>query len=213
MNLYKALIVIFLSAFLVGGFFLTLNSINSLRSDVQELGTAIELLSKNPALDKAVVSENSKSDKNSEKNPVVPTSTEATAGEAVIPTAITFTVQSSPILQPQARVSIIIESVSKNADGKVAVAVKIFTNEAASYSALNIRDLFELVDFSTANQKSAEILGKFDSLPPKSVVKGVVNFKIEPQQSIIILQVNADNDLKHYEFDFLKKSYKETVLG
>lgn len=183
---------------LAGGFFVVLNQLADIRGEIQMIQPGGVVL---------------------EGGELLSTSTETQDGAEdssglLVPTAIIFTTLSSPALQPQTNIAVIVEGVSKGEDGQVLVRFKAFTSEASSYSALVVQDIFEIVDLSSgANQRPANVKGGFASIPPKSAISGTAEFRVSATQRSIILQVNAEGGAKFYQFDFEKRTYKETVLG
>lgn len=195
------------------GFYLILNEINDLQNDIKNLELALEIYKK-------------------EGNIISPeedlfgsqaTSTEANGGAlppeekkiSVIPTAIIFETLSSPLLEPRTKITVTVESISKTEDGTLNVDIRAFTSEATTYSALEPRNFFELINLEEngKTEKPIDIKGTFQSIPPKSAISGRVIFKVEPAKNIIILQISYDETIKYYELNFSKKTYKETILG
>ncbi len=187
------------------GFYLVLNEINTLRNEVRNLEVALEMSKK----ESEVISEATSTDIREE--PLMLKEEKI----SVIPTAIIFETLSSPLLEPQTKITLTIESISKRGDGRVDVHIRAFTSEATAYSAIQPQNFFELIDLAAGGQsiKPVETIGAFDSIPPKSAVSGRVTFKIAPEKNSIILQLNYDNTIKYYELDFNKKTYKETAIG
>ena len=144
-----------------------------------------------------------------------PTSSNAGALRIVtIPTTIIFRALSSPRLSPQTNLAVILESVSKNPEGRVGVHFKTFTSEAESYTSLELQNLFEIVNLSSGiNLRPTDILGSFNSIPPKSAVSGSVTFQVPADQRSIILQINAGENPVFYRFYFDEKRYEETTIG
>lgn len=194
------LIMFLIFVVLAGGFFVVLNQLADIRGEIQMIQPG------------NVVSEDG-------EGQIKSTSTEVQNGAEdssvlFLPTAIIFNTLSSPALQPQTNIAVIVEGLSKSEDGQIVVRFKAFTSEASSYSALSVQDLFEIVDLSSgANQRPADVKGSFASIPPKSAVSGTVEFRVSATQRSIILQVNAEGGARFYQFDFEKRTYKETVLG
>ena len=214
MNNIYAIIVIFV-LLVMGGFYFVFNQMANLRSDFKNLELSFQLATK----DKQLSTDTSESNKSelggkNETQKSEPTILKITDNQGIlIPTAIIFEAQSSPLLQPQTKMIVTVESAAKKDDGTVTLNLKVFSSEATSYSAFEARDFFEMVRLDTDNQKPLKAEGNFNSIPPKSAVYGTVIFKMEPAEQKIILQMGAGADLKFYEFDFEKKSYKETVIG
>lgn len=195
-----------------GAFYLLLSNIADLKNQVNNLETAIHLLEiKDAPLTPAV-----KDDGQQSVSPAPQaTSTKITASDSVvIPTAIIFNVLSDPSLQPQVKIPVAVESVSKSAEGDVTVSFKVFTNETDSYSAVEPRDFFEIVNLAENNERPVQVNGNFKSMPPRSIATGSAIFKIKPDKKTLILQIRMDDgNVRNYEFDFTKKSYKEAILG
>jgi hypothetical protein len=207
MKMNGKILLIFFLIIILAGFYLLLDNIRSLRNDVKNLELAIEILKRNQE-----TADNKKTEISAEPT-TTPAITPQTENTITIPTSIIFETQSSPALEPRTKITITIESVTKTKDGRVTLNIKAYTNEATSYSAIEIRDLFQLVNLSGEDQKPLEINGSFQSMPPKSSVSGNAVFKIEPNQNSIILQVGPLENASFYEFNFLQKTYKETILG
>lgn len=206
------IVSIILTLFVLGGFLLVFDTIGSLRGDMKNLESSVDLVMKWKSENEGVVTQ-----------PTTPTTpeTENTPQEPVVdktpsilvPSAIIFEAKSSAALLPQVNVTITIEGVEKNSDGAVAINFKAFTNQASGYSALEPRDFLEIVSLEGENQKVIKVDGQFGSIPPKSASSGAAYFRVAPTQNTIILQIGTGENLKFYEFNFLKKTYKETVIG
>jgi hypothetical protein len=143
----------------------------------------------------------------------ISTPPEGAAGAVSIPTGIIFTVLSSPVLQPQANVTVTITSVAQASDGTVTVSLKAYTNQATSYSALNPSDFLQIVNLSGNNDTVVSTTGNWNSMPPQGVTTGTAVFKAAPNANPVILQVGAPSSADYYQFDFTTQSYKQTVLG
>lgn len=213
MNIIYAIII--LALLTVGGFYLVFNQIADLRSDFKNLELSFEIANKNKQSQDANASEsaNESEKENKAKKEESTAPKIADTNGIIIPTAIIFETQSSPLLQPQTKMIVTVESAVKKDDGMMVLNLKVFSSEATSYSAFEARDFFEMVRLDTDNQKPLKAEGQFNSIPPKSAVYGTVTFKAGLTEQKIILQIGAGTDLKFYEFDFEKKSYKETVIG
>ena len=198
----RILLLIILIICVTGGFFLTLNRISALEGSVERALVAFRL---------GAVSTSSNIPVADDVPDELPVAT--LDDEGTIPTAIIFNTLSSPLLKPRSNIAVLVEGVSRDTEGVLTVHVKVFTGEATSYSALNVGSVFELVDLTGLNQRIDRVLGSFDSMPPKQVVTGGIVFKTSPDTDTIIMQVNTGEEIKHYEFDFKKGSYKEVVLG
>ncbi len=206
--IYIALIIVVLGV--MAGFYVVFDKIATLSTTVSNMALTLEL---------------SKNVQSPAQTAPAPTSSQstATAQSSVpqptvslginIPTAIIFDAQSSSALLPQATTTIEVENVAKNEDGSLAIDVKAFTSNASSYTAIEMKDLFAVVDLNGENMVPADIRGSFQSMPPKSSVTGRIIFNPAANRNTIILQVGAGDNIKYYEFDFTKKSYKETIIG
>ncbi len=192
-----ALVIVFV------GFYFMASEVGKLRNDVRNLEFALELSKEGGEI---IGPEEAGGE-------TVPTETEGKL--SVIQTAIIFDTVSSPLLEPQTKITVTVESVSKAEDGEVSVNIRAFTSEAETYSALQPQNFFELIDLKADGKvmKPLETQGAFSSIPPKSAVAGKVLFKIDPAKNSIILQINYENAVKHYELNFVNKTYKEAVLG
>ncbi len=202
----KAIYVIFVifALFVLSGFYFIFDRISNLRDEIKNLELTIELLKK----DLAIAPTETPPTNEPPANVPPPANQEIT-----IPTAIIFEASSSPLLSPQTKITIAVENVSKAQDGTISVNIKAFTAGADAYSALEPINLFELVNFSGDNQKPLEVNGAFNSIPPKSTVSGNVIFKINSAQNNLILQIGETNSVKFFEFNFTRKTYKETAIG
>ena len=191
-----------LSILALAGVFFILNELGNIKNAVSNCELAIELSQRNTTVISEASSTESKNIQNSNKT-------------ILIPTAILFETISSPLLSPQTNITIAIEGVSKTEDGTIKIHLRAFTNDATSYSAIEPRNFFELIDLTAGGvtAKPLDSEGVFNSIPPKSAVSGNVVFKIDPTKNSIILQINHGESIKHYELDFERRSYKEPVLG
>jgi hypothetical protein len=187
------------------GFYFVASEVSSLRNEVRNLELTLEISKK----DSGIIGEATSTEVNGE----VPAPQEERI--SVIPTAIIFDTLSSPLLEPQTKITVTVESISKTENGSVNIDIRAFTSEADAYSALQPQNFFELIDLEAGGKtiKPVETTGAFSSIPPKSAVSGRISFKIEPTKNSIILQVNYEDTIKYYELNFTKKTYKETVLG
>ncbi len=196
------LILLILIIALLGGFYITLNEISKIEDSVNNLRTNIDLENNDQ-----VIAPNSTSTESESLTPVK-------ESDVVIPTAIIFQKKSSPLLSPQTDLTITIEKlVKEKGSGIVRAYIKAFTNKADSYSALEAGNLFEIINPSGQNQKPLKVTGNFDSIPPRSSVRGEVVFKISEEKSEIILSVESNQGKIYYQFNFKDQSYKEAVLG
>ncbi len=188
------------------GFYLMFDKISSLSTEVKNLELSLQL-QKNTA--PAVTTPPAATETPS----AAPAATSTASAGITIPTAIIFDARSSPKLAPQATTTIEVESVTKLDDGTIQVAVKAFTSNASSYTAIDMSQLFAIVNLTGDNVPPASVDGLFQSMPPKSSVTGRVNFAPGTDRNTLILQVGSGDALIFYEFDFSKKTYKETVIG
>lgn len=202
-------VILFVFAlFVLAGFYFTLDKIGGLKTDLKNLELQIQLSAEKDGTSGTTINPPLIS-----QNPPPTPNSPQTNQDIIIPTAIIFDAQSSPILQPQTKITITIENLTKTKDGGIILNIKAFTNDANSYSALEPRDLFELVNLEGENQRAIQVTGQFNSIPPKNSTSGALIFKIEATSDRIILQVGSGENLKFYEFNFSRKTYKETVIG
>lgn len=143
---------------------------------------------------------------------IVAIPTESNLG-TVIPAAILFETRSSTALAPQATTTILVESITKNTNKEITLNIKAFTARASSYTAINPKELFSIVNLDGENTSPTKVEGSFSSMPPKSSTTGRIIFAPAADRNTFILQFGAGDDAKFYEFDFVKKSYKETIIG
>ncbi len=197
----KKIFLIF-ALLVLAGFYFVLNKMNSLENDFKNLSASLQI-GNEAAWDAIEATSTGETVKIGEIK-----------GGVSIPTALIFEVNSSPILEPQTKITVTLENVRKSEDGLFTLELKVFTNEASAYSALEPRDLFEIVDLQGGqNQRAVKVEGNFGSIPPKSAASGRVTFKIEPTANKLILQINAAAGQKFYEVDFTKRTFKETSIG
>jgi hypothetical protein len=203
--------IILIFAFLVlGGFFVVLNQISGLSAEVKNNELNLQLISEKISGATATstpVQETSTPAQNETSTTQIP------SNDIVIPTGIIFMASSSASLQPQTLVTITIEKITKKSDGTVTVALKAFTNEATSYSAITPSDFLQYVSLDSENQKPTDVSSVFASMPPKSVTSGTINFHIDPAKNTMILQTGQGDEPKFYEINFTKGTYKETAIG
>ncbi|MEK7465371.1 MAG: hypothetical protein AAB631_01180 [Patescibacteria group bacterium] len=192
------------------GFFFMFDKIGNLQSEVKNLELALQLAEqKNTAS-----AQPSMPTLPAPTNPPAPAPTSTPTQSTVeIPTAIIFTASSSPLLAPQTSLSVTVESAARAEDGTLTLSIKVFTSQASSYSALDTKSFFELVDLNGDNQSPVAITGAFSSMPPKSAITGTVQFQMLPAKKTGIIQMRTGDDMKFYEFDFEKRTYRETVIG
>lgn len=206
--------IILIFAFLVlGGFFVILNQISELSTEVKNNELNLQLIS-----GKGTATSTPNQEAASTQNQTGAAQTPANApptplNEITVPTGIIFIASSSASLQPQTPVTITIESVAKRSDGLITVALKAFTNQATSYSAIDPTSFLQYVSLDSDNQRPTNASPIFASMPPKSVTSGTVNFQIDAGKNTIILQVGQGDDPKYYEINFANGTYKETIIG
>ncbi len=199
-------VFIILIAVIAGGFYLVLSDIRDVREQAQNLELNFDLLyDKLAGGVETIAPEGTKT----------PTSTlpaETGTGTLVL-TAVLFTADSSPLLSPQTELTVVLERVTKTAEGVVALGIKAYTNQANSYSALEPANFFEFLNPNGPNLKPLKVRGDFNSIPPQSSVSGEVVFKVPPETKQVILEIGAKEGVKYYEIDFEARSYREAVLG
>ena len=207
-------VIVFVFILLVlSGFYFMFDKVGNLKTDLKNAELSFQLLEEQFNESQKNISGPEATPENNP--PPAPPAPPAPPDEndTAINAAILFTVTSSPSLQPQTKITVMIERAAKAKDGTIKISFKAFTNEANSYSAFEPRDLFEIINLTGENFKPLEVNGKFDSIPPQSSVSGDAVFKIAPDQNTLILQTGSGDDLKFYEFNFLRKTYKETTIG
>lgn len=183
----------------------TLNNLNTELQGLRSLMVALD--STEPITEEKPAAEKSSPATDAANSPALKTTD--------IPTSIIFPAVSSPLLQPQNTLTITLEKISFAAtENIVALHLKIFTSETDSFSALEPTPLFALFDKTTGELKSPTgATGPFSSLPPRSAVAGQILFAAPAGQNIFIFKIGAGDQTKFYEFDFEKKTYKETTVG
>lgn len=212
-TIYVAIAVIMI--FILIGFFLLFSSIGTLRGDLENLKLAIHFKEQNGEKNAASSSTNttiittSTSPTDIRKIEVIPKEDVGTE----ISTAIVFEASSTAALLPQTTVTVIVESVIQYTDGTIAVNIRAFTNKATSYTAFDPKSVIQILNLDGNNQIASDITGKFDSIPPKSASSGTLVFDGLSGRNTIILQIGTGETIKFYKFDFLKKTYEETIVG
>ncbi len=141
------------------------------------------------------------------------TATSSQSSPVSINSSILFNATSSPDLQPQAKLTVLVSKVTKTPDGTIAVTVKVFTDSATSYSAVDLSNLVQIFNPSGSNETSTSITGAFKAMPPQSSVDGMVNFSLDPSTTSFILQVGPSDNAAFYQFDFTSGSYKPVTVG
>lgn len=186
------------------GFYFTLNKLNALDTAFKNLQSQNQLNSQSNNPPSATTTP-------AQTNQSVPTVNNQNTTD--VPTSIIFNASSSPLLTPQTNLTVTVADVAEAKDGTITVNIKVFSNEASSYSAIDISGLFQLIDLNGTNQNPLSVTGSFNSIPPQNAVTGSLTFKTDPQNKTIILQVGAGDQIKFYQFDFNNQTYKETILG
>lgn len=199
------LLVVLILVMLGGFYFLT--------AKISTLQTALQNQSGSP------VNQNTAPNQMPTPTSSVPTSAGATSTTPSAKSGISlssnilFTASSSADLQPQTNLTILINKISKLSDGTIAVAVKVFTDSATSYSAVDMSNLIQVFNVGGSNGVSNNIVGAFKAMPPQGAVDGVVNFPSDPSTQSVILQVGSPDSPSFYEFDFDTNSYKQITVG
>lgn len=199
-----------IALFTLGGFFLTFDSLGDMRNEVRDIRTSVELLSRAEEAPEPVYPSGEEPAGDSENGSQEPSNP---VQGISIPTAILFDTTSSPALQPQVRLSVGIENVVKTPDGTVVVNFRIYTSKASGYTALNISDIFQVIFLDGEDMRPSSVTGSFQSIPPKSMVLGSVEFSLSPDADSVILQAGPLESARFYTFDFSRETYKETPLG
>lgn len=204
-NLYIILIVLVLV--MLGGFYFLSAKINNLETSLQSQG------SQSPASSTANVNSGQSSSGTTSTGTSTASSSQPESPGISVSSNILFNASSSTSLQPQTNLTILISRVSKMSDGTVAVAVKVFTDSATSYSAVDMSSLIQVFNIGGSNGVSNNIVGAFKAMPPQGAVDGVVNFSGDPSAQSVILQVGSPDSPSFYEFDFDTGSYKQVTVG
>lgn len=200
-------IFLMIFAFLVlGGFYFVMSEVLAIKSTLKNLEFSIEQISKREAI--STQSTPAVVEKQTTTEPAPPPKTDIT-----IPTAIIFTQLSSSLLEPQTPITVTIEGVTRELDGTVIVGIKAYTNEAVSFSSLDVNQLFSIIDMTGTTQKPLFVNGSFNSIPAKNVASGGLVFKTDPVRATVILQVGTVENARFFEFNFSTKTYRETPLG
>ena len=206
-NLYMVLGV--MVVLMIAGFYILFQKIGTLENSDSQDVTSIASVS---------TSTNTGSSSNPSSNTSTPAETTTTATSSQlspvsINSSILFNATSSPDLQPQAKLTVLVSRVTKTPDGNIAVTVKVFTDSATSYSAVDLSNLVQIFNPSGSNATSTSITGAFKAMPPQSSVDGVVNFSMDPSAASFILQVGPSDNAAFYQFDFTNGSYKPVTVG
>jgi hypothetical protein len=214
-DIKEAYLVITIFALLVlAGFYGVMTSVNDVRTDVKNIELQLAVSANVPQKLEPVPQQIP----TPQPEPPTPAPQQveqmpAIDGSITIPTTITFTANSSPRLQPLVSITVSVDSVKKTTDGRIAVTITALASSAGGYSALEVPRHFEIIDFETGSEHPSEVKGNFDSIPPKTRVSGTVLFAPQEKRGNIILQVGVGDTAKFYEFDFVKKTYRETIVG
>ncbi len=202
--------MLILAIAVLGGFFFTFDRIGEIRTQMKNLELEVEFMKARGTTTPTT----SPAEPPAAAPPPAATLPPPSGTDLTIPATIIFKTQSNPILQPQTEITITVDSVSMSADGMVTVNIKAYANEATSYAAITPGNYFELIDLQGENQRPLFVNGQFNSIPPRGAATGSVVFKTSPTKSTIILQIGESPETaRFYEFNFVKKTYKETVLG
>lgn len=201
-------IVIVLAIFMVGGFVLLSIELSDLKSAVSDL----RLAGARPVVETPLPAVPPASPPTSTTTPPAGGPPPAPA-VTTIPTAIIFQTQSGPALQPRTNLTVAVESVTRSSDGTVTVHLRVYTNQVTGYSAFNPAGSLQLIDLNGENQPPTPGTGLFGSIPPQSAAEGTVTFTTDPTRDTLILQTGSSDNPTFYEFNFAKKTYKETVIG
>ncbi len=183
--------------------------ISTLQNEVNNLSLKVDLLQSSSP----IVSDRSPTPTSSPSNNREPEVPPATTTGAVIPTSIIFKTPSSPLLAPQTNITIAVDHLTKKDNGTIEIAIKAFTSEAQSYSALDATNLFALVLFESDNQPPKEVKGSLNSIPPQSSVTASLLFAGDPTKKTAIFQFGEGENAHFYEFNFTTLTYKETIIG
>lgn len=203
--IYIALVLVAIGT--MAGFYFVFDKISTLSTSVNNMALTLEL-SKNVQAPVQSAPTSTTQSTTTASTPQISTPTGIT-----IPTAILFDERSGAALLPQATTTIVVEGVTKNNDGSVEVNIKAFTSNASSYTAIDPKEFFAIINLDGNNIAPSDTQGLFQSMPPKSSVTGRVTFTPAANRNTLILQVGTGDTMKFYEFDFTKKSYKETIIG
>lgn len=211
-GIYTILFIIAL--FVLGGFFLIFDTMSDMRNDFRDLELSVErLLHGGNVTEGETPSPSEEASQTEEPEEETPEPVAAADRGVVIPTAVLFETTSSPALLPRTRLSITLENVSKNSEGVVVVNFKVYTSKATGYTALSIKDIFQVIFLGGENREPSKITGSFNSIPPKSVISGSAEFVLDPETTTVLLQTGLLENARFYSFDFVRKTYKETPLG
>lgn len=210
----KTLLTIFVLFVLIAlvGFYMAFDKIATLSTTVSNLELAQQIKDKStgPSQSGTDTTVSTPVATSSEVKQPAPTQSDIVAK---IPAAIIFNTLSDAALQPQATTTITVESVSKKSDGTIQVNIKVYTPNASSYTAIDPRGIFWLVNLNGDNVMVSQVNGQFQSMPPQSSTAGQLILKPSTDSDNIILQIGNGDMAKFYQFDFTKLTYKETIIG
>ncbi len=205
-------ILVLFALIALAGFYMAFDKIAALSTTVSNLELAQQIKDKSigPTQNGTDAAVNTPVATSSEAQQPTPTQSDIVAK---IPAAIIFNTLSDAALQPQATTTITVESVSKKSDGTIQVNIKAYTPNASSYTTIDPRGIFWLVNLNGDNVMVSQVNGQFQSMPPQSSTAGQLIFKPTTDSNNIILQIGNGDAAKFYQFDFTKLTYKETVIG
>ena len=214
MDTNKTLLTIFVLFVLIAlvGFYMAFDKIATLSTTVSNLELSQQIKDKAATPDQNIsaATTNTPVTTSSAQQQPAPTQSDIIAK---IPAAIIFNTLSDPALQPQATTTITVESVSKKSDGTIQVNIKAYTPNASSYTAIDPRGIFWLVNLNGDNVMVSQVNGQFQSIPPQSSTSGQLILKPATDSDNIILQIGNGDAARFYQFDFTKLIYKETIIG
>ncbi len=197
----------------IWGMYLTAR-LNSLQASVAALNAALNLeTTTTPGIVYNPGASSTAASSSTQTQPTSPTSSaQQPVSGLVIPSAISFTALSSPLLTPQSDISVTLNSVAKLDDGSVALSITASAPQAQNYTALEPKALFSIVNGQNTIYPSGVSQG-FDSLAPRGSVTGTVTFSPAGFGNAIILKIDAEDGSSYYEFNFATQTYKPASLG
>ncbi len=209
-NIYFVLTVMIV--LMIAGFYVLFQKFSALESAVSADNQSGDQVSQGTST--AVTSTNSgQSTGTASTSAAAATSSPAQGSPVSVNASILFNASSSPDLQPQANLTILVSKVTKTTDGNIAVTVKVFTDSASSYSAVDLSGLIQIFNPSGNNQAATSITGAFKAMPPQNSVDGIVNFAMAPSTTSFILEVGSSDNPSFYQFDFNAGNYKQITVG
>jgi hypothetical protein len=203
-NFVGALAVI-LALLVGGGTFIVYDRLNTLKTEIEVLKLSIKPVEQNLEV--------SEEQKNSTSTPEEISNQNSEYPVIKIPTAILLPIISDPSLKPTTSLNLTIPEISRNLDGTLVLQLKVFTDKALGYTALNPKDIFSIVNLEGDDTQAYEVKGQFNSMPAKSSTSGSLFFQTNPTKSSLILKIKMNDEIRFYELDFKNKTYKETVIG